>query len=80
MSIRKNDPELRAVVGGDKRCDKPVVFVKGGASNYIQAEHEEAISALFPNASVKVVLEAGHWLHAEQPQALQKLLMNFLLA
>jgi len=65
---------------GERRVDKPVLFVKGGASNYIQAEHEEAINALFPNASVKVVLGAGHWLHAEQPQALQKRMMNFLLA
>ena len=79
-AIRKNYPALRAAVVGEKSFKKPVLFVKGGASNYIQAEHEEAISALFPNASVKVVLEAGHWLHAEQPQALQKLLMNFLLA
>ncbi len=79
-AIRKNYPALRAAVVGERSFDKPVLFVKGGASNYIQAEHEEAISALFPNAAVKGGLEAGHWLHAEQPQALQKLLMNFLLA
>ncbi|WP_151669604.1 alpha/beta fold hydrolase [Nitrincola schmidtii] len=45
----------------------PTRFIKGGSSNYVRAEHTEAVKLLFPNADVKVIAEAGHWLHAEKP-------------
>lgn len=79
-AIRENYPALRAAPLGTESFDRPVLFVKGSLSEYIQAEHEAQIKKLFPKASVKIVMEAGHWLHAEQPQALQKLLVNFLQA
>lgn len=76
--IRENYPALRAAPVVEESFDKPVLFVKGSLSNYILPEHELAIKEAFPAASVKVIMEAGHWLHAEQPQALQKLLLKFL--
>lgn len=52
-------------------CGTPFVgktrFIKGGLSHYIQAEHTDAVRALFPNADVKIIAGAGHWLHAEKP-------------
>lgn len=42
-------------------------FIKGGLSHYVQAEHTDAVRALFPKADVKVIAGAGHWLHAEKP-------------
>ncbi len=77
-SIRENYPSLRAELTMEKSFNKPVLFVKGSLSNYILPQHETSIKEMFPAASVKVIMEAGHWLHAEQPQALQKLLMKFL--
>ena len=60
--------------------DKPVLFVKGNESGYIGAEHEPEILELFPQASVKIVMEAGHWVHADKPQAFQKIVFDFLEA
>jgi len=48
-------------------------------SNYIRKEDEQAILSLFPLASVKIVMNAGHWLHAEKPRAFQSIAMNFLI-
>lgn len=77
-SLRKNYANLRAELEATQSFTKPVLFVKGSQSPYIQTEHEAQIMELFPVASVKVIIDAGHWLHAEQPQALQKILLKFL--
>ena len=77
-AIRKNYANLRAELIATMSFSKPVLFVKGSLSPYIKSEHEAQIKKLFPAASVKRIMDAGHWLHAEQPQALQKILLKFL--
>lgn len=77
-SIRKNYPALRAELLATQSFAKPVLFVKGSLSPYIKSENEAQIKELFPAASVKIIMDAGHWLHAEQPLALQKILLKFL--
>ncbi|MGE8559701.1 MAG: alpha/beta fold hydrolase [Acinetobacter sp.] len=48
---------------------KKALFIRGGKSAYIsKAQHFDAIQQQFPNATIKVIEEAGHWLHAEKPQ------------
>ena len=69
---------LRENPVGDTPFEKPVLFVKGSESGYIGAEHEAEILELFPQATVKIVMEAGHWVHADKPQAFQKIVLDFL--
>lgn len=54
------------------------LFIKGGESDYIQSEHRESVLALFPAASVKVVPGAGHWVHAQKPELVTRMLNQFL--
>lgn len=77
-AIEAQYDRLREKPSGDIPFDKPVLFVKGSESGYIGAEHEAEILALFPQASVKIVMEAGHWVHADKPQAFQKIVFDFL--
>lgn len=56
----------------------PVLFVKGEKSNYIQAEDYKIINRIYPDATIQVVPDAGHWLHAEQPQLFMEVLERFL--
>lgn len=45
------------------------LFIRGGRSHYIStAAHDAAIARQFPEASIKSIDSAGHWLHAEQPK------------
>jgi pimeloyl-ACP methyl ester carboxylesterase len=55
------------------RYDGPATFLAGGASDYLLATHHAAIRALFPAARFETVDGAGHWLHADQPAALARL-------
>lgn len=54
------------------------LYIKGGNSDYILPEHQNAIKTLFPLASAKIIQGAGHWLHAEKTSAFNKIVMNFL--
>ncbi len=56
----------------------PVLFIKGGASDYLQTEHKPAIRQHFPNASAKIILGCGHWLHAEKPLLFNGIVERFL--
>ena len=55
------------------------LFIKGGDSDYIQAEHRDTIKILFPNSSAKIIQGTGHWLHAEKPAIFNKIVFDFLL-
>ncbi|MBC8003913.1 MAG: alpha/beta fold hydrolase [Verrucomicrobia bacterium] len=57
----------------------PVLFIKGEKSNYIQPEDYKIIYRIYPDAIIKVVPDAGHWLHAEQPQLFMEVLESFLM-
>lgn len=58
--------------------DVPTLFVRGSKSHYILDEDIPSIKELFPGAEVKTIDNAGHWLHAEQPQAFFDAVMEFL--
>lgn len=59
---------------------KPVLFVKGADSDYILPQHQERIIACFPQASVKVMLGCGHWLHAQKPRLFNSIARRFFVA
>ena len=79
VSIRENYDRLREKPLLGEAFIKPTLFVKGALSNYIRAQNEKEILDIFPTASVKIIMQAGQWLHAERPQAFQKIAMDFLL-
>ena len=56
----------------------PTLFIKGELSDYITLEDEELIDHIFPQSEIVVISEAGHWLHAEQPQIFFEEVSRFL--
>jgi esterase len=56
----------------------PTLFIRGEKSDYVLPEHFEAMRKQFPNGSLKTVANAGHWVHSEKPEAVQRLVGNFL--
>lgn len=60
--------------------DKQVLFMKGGASErYIEMPEDKAtILHFFPNAVIETIDNAGHWIHAEQPEAFFQAAMIYL--
>ena len=56
----------------------PSLFIVGGASNHVQPSHMADIKRLFPYAKMKVIANAGHWVHAEKPAEVTEALCVFL--
>lgn len=54
------------------------LFLKGGNSTHISKEDEPDIKTHFPNAVIDEIEHAGHWVHADQPQAFFSRAMAFL--
>lgn len=46
------------------------LFISGERSDYIIPEDHKLILELYPNARIEVIENAGHWVHAEQPNAI----------
>lgn len=65
--------DLEATFEGD------VLFVKGGASDYLTSQHREQVARYFPNARAHIIDGTGHWLHAEKPQAFNAVVEKHLL-
>jgi esterase len=57
----------------------PVLFLKGERSDYIFNGDMRLINVAFPNAKLETIAGAGHWVHADQPQAFFKAIMSFLM-
>ncbi|MCK6262183.1 alpha/beta fold hydrolase [Vibrio sp. ZSDE26] len=56
----------------------PTLFVKGEQSDYLLAEHQADIQKQFPNAKAHIVSNTGHWLHAEKPKEVIRVIRNFI--
>lgn len=58
--------------------EKPVLFLKGERSDYILPSHKDAVTERFPSADMKIVKDTGHWLHAEKPELVARLIERFI--
>jgi pimeloyl-ACP methyl ester carboxylesterase len=54
------------------------LFLAGSKSDYILAEDVDEIKSHFPNSRLETINNAGHWLHAEQPQSFYAAVNHFL--
>ncbi|SHO55885.1 alpha/beta fold hydrolase [Vibrio quintilis] len=57
---------------------KPVLFLKGADSDYITQDAQAAIQQQFPQAKAHIIANTGHWLHAEKPQDVLRVIRRFL--
>ncbi len=65
-------------IKGEKVFKGPTLFMGGANSNYIQDKDKEDIDRFFPENHIIHIKNAGHWLHAEQPQAVADTIKAFL--
>jgi len=57
----------------------PVLFIRGADSRYILDEDMDFIQGIFPFAELETIPGAGHWVHAEQPEAFVNAVTKFVL-
>ncbi|HET6567594.1 MAG TPA: alpha/beta fold hydrolase [Rhodothermales bacterium] len=72
---RLNEP-----VTSDKTFDKPALFIRGERSDYVRDSDIPGIKWLFPEAEFVTIPKAGHWVHADAPEAFASAVLQFLTA
>lgn len=78
QSLTENNKEVGVALPSFTVFEGETLFLRGGNSGYITTEDEPLIKAHFPNAIIKTIANAGHWLHAENPNGFYKELIEFL--
>lgn len=56
------------------------LFIRGERSKYITDADLKAIPSVFPNSRFLTIADAGHWVHADQPDAFYDAVVNFINA
>ncbi|ARN78163.1 alpha/beta hydrolase [Nonlabens spongiae] len=56
----------------------PTLFIRGGKSGYITDSDKLLIDHAFAKAELATITEAGHWLHAEQPEKFYDYVIDFV--
>jgi len=62
----------------EKTFSKPALFIGGSDSDYVLRQHYSIIYQLFSNNNIVMIKNAGHWVHANQPQIFIKTVSNFI--
>lgn len=77
-AIQKNYPAILSAIPLTDTFEAESLFIRGGLSKYIEDEDWPNILTYFPNAHLKTVEQSGHWVHAEAPEELLKMVLDFL--
>lgn len=77
-AIHRHYSEILAPVSGDHPYEHPALFIRGERSPYIADADLPTIRQWFPLARLTTVAGAGHWVHADQPEALMEEVRAFL--
>ncbi len=67
-------PEIEA-----RQFSGATLFLHGERSDYLQPQHQPLIEQHFTRAYIETMDDAGHWLHAEQPEAFLAAVEAFLV-
>jgi esterase len=76
--IYRNYDAINRAVDADHSFDKPTLFIRGEKSDYVTDADFADITRLFPNAQMVTIPGAGHWVHADRPDAFADAVLEFL--
>ena len=76
--LAENMNEVGEPLSGTAIFSKPTLFLRGEHSEYVRDSDLADIRMYFPKSEIETVAQAGHWLHAENPQGFMDALLPFL--
>ena len=54
------------------------LFIKGDRSDYLNESMRDEILKLFPSYKIKLIHSAGHWVHGEKPESVNRAIKRFI--
>lgn len=77
-AIEENIEDIGQGLEERRSTEKPALFIRGEKSHYVNDKDFILINQHFPNARIETIKGAGHWVHAEKPEALFEMVRDFL--
>ncbi|NNE25252.1 MAG: alpha/beta fold hydrolase [Saprospiraceae bacterium] len=77
-SLWDNYNQILEAIIRETPYQESILFVKGGRSDYIDITAETLINTDYPNHIMKTIDDAGHWIHADKPEALLEIVKEYL--
>lgn len=77
-AIATHYDKINKGVETNRTYDGPTLFIRGANSDYITDDDVPQIRTNFPHAEVVTIDGAGHWVHADAPEAFAKTVVDFL--
>ena len=78
QSLTDNVEEVGEALLPFTQFEGETLFLRGEISDYILEEDKVLIKNHFPNSYVETISNAGHWLHAENPNDFYNIIIIFL--
>ncbi|SHG67138.1 alpha/beta fold hydrolase [Winogradskyella jejuensis] len=76
--LKDNVSEVGEALSSHATFTKPTLFLRGDKSEYIGPTDEGIIHRHFTDAKIETVSNAGHWLHAENPNEFYAKVVDFI--
>ena len=70
-----HNPKLRHRL---HRVEAPVLLLRGASDGLVSADYLSRYAALFPNARIETIAQAGHLPHVEQRETTAQIILQFL--
>lgn len=70
--------QIGSALDDDMIFEKPTLFIDGEKSDYILESDLDKIESHFPDYEIEPIPNAGHWVHAENPDMFWEKVMNFI--
>ena len=77
-ALKENVSEVGEALPSHLKFDKDTLFLRGDRSEYIALSDEDLIKRHFPKSKLITIKNAGHWLHAENPNDFFDETLNFI--
>lgn len=77
-AIRNHYEDIIAALPAEGTFEGPALFIRGETSDYVTDADQPAIRERFPAADLVTIEGAGHWVHADQPDAFAEVVVDFL--
>ena len=76
--LKENVHEVGEALPIHSKFEKPTLFLRGDKSEYVMPSDEKLIKQHFPLAEIETIANAGHWLHAENPEDFYEAVIKFI--
>ncbi len=75
--LTSENPEVGKEIEFNKIVDKPVLLIRGSESGYVKEADFEEFKKGFPNAVLRTIEGANHWVHATKPEEFVEAVLAF---